>query len=133
MFSYFGIPKQLVCDNGQQFVSKHFKRSVCRMKFCTITPPYHPKSNGLAERFFSFSRKGMEVSQDKLDEVLSRALAAYRNTNYHTTGQRNTLPHNRSAASQILSLVLVPYCCFHIQRYMESQTKVCLEFEGGLD
>ena len=75
----------------------------------------------------------MEDSPAKLDEVLSRALAAYRNTNYHTTGQRNTLPHNRSAASQILSLVVVPYCCFHIQRYMESQTKVCLEFEGGLD
>ena len=55
-----GLPQQmsscfLVSDKGPQFVLKYFKRfSLQNGILLTLTTTYHPKSNGLAERFFSF-------------------------------------------------------------------------------
>ena len=78
-------------DNGPQFASKEFKR-FCQQQgiLQTLTPPYHPRSNGQAERFVqSFKqavRKGLEEPQAKLDEVVQSFLAVYRNTAHSTTG-----------------------------------------------
>ena len=91
MFSRFSIPKQIVTDNGLQFASKEFKR-FCQQQgiLRTLTPPYHPRSNGQAKRFVqSFKqavRKGLEEPQAKLDEVVQSFLAVYRNTDHSTTG-----------------------------------------------
>ena len=52
LFSRYGIPDQIVTDNGPQFTAEEFN------KFClgngikhTLTAPYHPSTNGEAERF----------------------------------------------------------------------------------
>ncbi|KER18839.1 hypothetical protein T265_12134 [Opisthorchis viverrini] len=51
VFQNFGNPELIVTDNGTQFISTHF-RQFCKengieQKF---SPPYHPQSNGQAER-----------------------------------------------------------------------------------
>lgn len=51
IFSYFGIFKCLVTDNGPQFVSQEFSNFLESKGIKHIkTPTYHPSSNGAAER-----------------------------------------------------------------------------------
>ena len=51
MFSSYGLPDEVVYDNGPQFVSHDFTnfKKMNGIKH-TITPPYHPAPNGAAER-----------------------------------------------------------------------------------
>ena len=57
-FSSLGIPQRLVTDNGPQFVAGEFQAF---MKANGIkhqrTPPYHPSSNGQAERLVQEFKK----------------------------------------------------------------------------
>lgn len=87
VFQIFGLPKEIVTDNGPPFSSYEFK------KFCdeniitkTHTPPYHPASNGLVERAVqttkSVLRKFMLDNPDnfQLDRSISKFLMNYRNS-----------------------------------------------------
>ena len=50
-FSNHGLPELLVSDNGTCFTSTEFKDFLKKMIFPHVTSaPYHPASNGLAER-----------------------------------------------------------------------------------
>ena len=52
IFAAYGLPEQIVSDNGPQFVSKEFKEftTVNGIKLILSTP-YHSAMNGLVERF----------------------------------------------------------------------------------
>ena len=88
----FGIPKQIVTDNGPQFVAKEFK-DFCNQQgiFHSLTPPYHPKSNGQAERFSQLCKravqKGLETTGANLQDVVTDFLMVYRSTEHDTTGE----------------------------------------------
>ena len=67
LFSWFceesGFPTTLVSDNGPQFTSHEFARKMSKWKIKHIlTPPYHPASNGIAER-------GVGIVKDKLKKM----------------------------------------------------------------
>ena len=51
LFARYGIPKEVVSDNGLQPASEEFSQFLKQngVKF-TQVPPYHPASNGAAER-----------------------------------------------------------------------------------
>ena len=52
LFASYGLPEQLVSDNGPQFVSDEFQVFLKSNQVKHIrSAPYHPSSNGLAERF----------------------------------------------------------------------------------
>ena len=88
IFSQFGIPEVIVSDNGPQFTAEEFK-CFCRRNGIHHTPvaPYHPSSNGLAERAVQVVKQGLKkLSTGTMQDRLSRFLFQYRLTPHSTTG-----------------------------------------------
>ena len=46
LFASYGIPQQLVSDNGPQFTSQEFEFLRTNGVRYILTSPYHPSSNG---------------------------------------------------------------------------------------
>ena len=88
LFAQFGIPQVIVSDNGSSFVSEEFKLFLKRNGIKQLTSsPYHPASNGLAERAVKTFKSGLKKMKDgSVSDKLSRFLFAYRNTPQTTTG-----------------------------------------------
>ena len=88
LFSRYGIPETLVSDNGTGFTSGEFENflatnGVKRLK----SAPYHPATNGLAERAVQIVKRGLKkVTAGSVEERLARVLFAYRITPQSTTG-----------------------------------------------
>ena len=89
LFATFGIPEQIVSDNGTQFVSEEFQAFVRSNGIHHITSaPYHPATNGLAERAvqtFKQALRSMHQSSKPVKEKLAKFLIADRNTPHSTT------------------------------------------------
>ena len=88
MFATHGLPETLVSDNGSVFVRVEFQEFLRRNGIKHIrTAPYHPASNGQAERAVQTFKNGMKKStKDTLETRVSRFLFQYRNTPNTTTG-----------------------------------------------
>ncbi len=82
----------IVSDNGPQFVSREFDH------FCKVNgiehvrvAPYHPRSNGEAERYVQIFKNALRnsagKSQTAVDSDLSKFLYKYRSTPHTSTGQ----------------------------------------------
>ena len=65
MLARFGLPKLLVPDNGTCFTSSDFSEFTSRngIKHLRIAP-YHPSSNGQAERTVQIFKLGMKKQSD---------------------------------------------------------------------
>ncbi|CAH8629503.1 unnamed protein product [Schistosoma haematobium] len=83
LFSRFGVPDVLVTDNGTQFISSIFSDFCKRFGVKHVrSPPYHPQSNGQAERFVdTFKRALLKAKgEGKIEEILDDFLLVYRTT-----------------------------------------------------
>ncbi|XP_033724581.1 uncharacterized protein K02A2.6-like [Pecten maximus] len=91
IFARNGIPTEIVSDNGPQFVSESFKNFVKANGIKHITSaPYHPSTNGLAERFVQTFKAAMKASRrdnGTLTKKLANFLLAYRNSAHATTNE----------------------------------------------
>ena len=89
--SQFGEMKELLSDNGTEFMSVLFQK-LCRcMNISHLrTTFYRPQCNANSERFHrtlnSILAKIMDDHQKTWDEFVSYAMAAYRNTVHKSTG-----------------------------------------------
>ena len=86
----FGTPRELLTDNGSQFVGKLYVE-VCRLLGIKKlkTTPYHPSANGIIERMHRSLKTMIShfVSDhySNWDEVLPYCLMAYRNLPHEAT------------------------------------------------
>ena len=88
LFAQFGIPESIVTDNGTCFVSEEFQSFLKRNGIRhTTSAPYHPSSNGLAERAVQIVKKGLrKVTSGSMSKRLAKVLFSYRITPQGTTG-----------------------------------------------
>ncbi|XP_053698915.1 uncharacterized protein K02A2.6-like [Sabethes cyaneus] len=94
LFARLGMPEILVSDNGTQFTSAQFA------DFCMSngiehvrTAPFHPQSNGQAERFvdtFKRTVKKIQEGRGDIEEALDIFLLTYRST------PNRSLPESKS-------------------------------------
>ena len=86
-----GLSCTMVSDNGPQWVAEEFQQ-YCRgnaIRHITSTP-WHPRTNGLAERAVQTFKLRMEASKDDVPDLtlrLQRFLFSYRNTPHKSMGR----------------------------------------------
>ena len=90
IFTTFGLPEQLVSDNGPQFVSAEFSQFLKGNSIKHIkSAPYHPSTNGIAERFVQSFKRAMLTNETlPLDQRLANFLLQYRTTVHTTTNAK---------------------------------------------
>ena len=91
-FAYIGLPNIIVSDNGPPFNSNSFTQ-FCHVNGINVlkSPPYHPQSNGLAERHVQTVKQAikkmlMQNSTLTIEQQIVNFLFSYRNTPSSTTG-----------------------------------------------
>lgn len=91
VISRFGIPNSVHSDQGKQFESRLFSE-MCKLLQITKTrtTPYHPKSDGMIERFnktlVAMLSAFVNQNHTDWDEHLQYVMMAYRSTEHETTG-----------------------------------------------
>ncbi len=97
LFAAYGLPEEVVSDNGPQFTADEFKQFLRRNGIKqSLTPPYHPASNGAAERSVQIVKSAFKkhsVARSKgqntlsVKHMLAGFLLTYRTTPHVVTGQ----------------------------------------------
>lgn len=87
-FARYGMPEMIVTDNGSCFKSKEFEQFLLSNGIKHVTSaPYHPASNGLAERAVQILKQGLKkVTVGTLSSRVATVLFSYRMTPQTTTG-----------------------------------------------
>ena len=88
IFATHGLPKTVVSDNGTNFSSGEFELFMSQngIKHIKVSP-YHPASNGQAERAVRVFKEGIaKMEGGSLKTKLARFLLKYRITPHSTTG-----------------------------------------------
>ena len=85
-----GLPRQLVSDNGPQFIGEDFARLMVENSVKHIrSAPYHQASNGAAERLVQTVKQALcagHKSGIPFEQSLASFLLCYRSTPHVTTG-----------------------------------------------
>ncbi|XP_061708233.1 uncharacterized protein K02A2.6-like [Cydia pomonella] len=89
-FSRFGLPREVVSDNGPPFTSQEYKSFMTHNRVkVTFAAAYHPASNGAAEGAVKLCKRAIKKAMrdgGDIDAALQAYLLAYRNVEHSTTG-----------------------------------------------
>jgi transposase InsO family protein len=87
-----GIPEEVLTDNGTHFTAECFEEVLRRLGVKHLrTAPYHPQSNGMAERMVQTVKKLVQAEliergSTLWDESLSKIVLTYNSTRHPATG-----------------------------------------------
>lgn len=92
VFAAYGVPITVVSDNGTQFTSVEFKEFLQQVgvKYHKRTAPYHPSTNGQAERNVQTVKDHLKIiatTPGTLQRNLNEFLRQHRKAPHSTTGQ----------------------------------------------
>jgi hypothetical protein len=98
LFARYGSPEIIVTDNGANFTATDFEAFCASFGVTHLrSPPYHPQSNGQAERFVDTIKRGLQKFKgEEAEKALQEILYTYR----YTPG--NSVPENKSPAELFL-------------------------------
>jgi len=101
IFARFGFPETIVSDNGTQFISEKFQ-SYCLTNGIQHLrcPPFHPSSNGQAERFVDTFKRGLIKLQAGGNSSSTDFLPIFLQC-YRSTPNPNT-PNKLSPAEELM-------------------------------
>ena len=91
MFARVGIPREILSDQGSQFISS-VMREVCRLLSVKqmVTTLYHPMCNGLVEKFNGALKNMLRTmcakKQKDWDRYINPLLIAYREVRQESLG-----------------------------------------------
>lgn len=107
LFARYGLPQVVVSDNGPQFISKEFKDFLKQNSVKhTLCPPYHPASNGLAEKHVqTFKHMFRKQEGNDVQFKVANVLFRYRNIPHTTTGKTPAELFLKRSPTTRLSLV----------------------------
>ena len=91
IFATHGLPEAFVTDNGPQFTSAEFKTFVEKNGIRHLrSAPYHPATNGLAERSCTIVQKkhGEKCRRLNQHQSLKVSVSLSKNTSHHLTPPR---------------------------------------------
>ncbi|XP_058839544.1 uncharacterized protein K02A2.6-like [Topomyia yanbarensis] len=105
-FATYGIPSVMVSDHGVQFTSEEFQKFL-KMNgvYHKMGAPYHPSTNGQAERFvqtFKAKLKSLQCDRSTMHTELCNILLVYRKTIHPATGKSPSMMlYNRQIRSRL--------------------------------
>ncbi|XP_049886623.1 uncharacterized protein K02A2.6-like [Pectinophora gossypiella] len=133
-FARFGLPKEVVSDNGPPFSSKEYVdfMNTNGIKL-TYSPIYHPSSNGAAEGAVKLCKrvlkKAMRERMD-IDMALQAYLMAYRNVEHATTGVSPAVLLQRRTLRSRLDLLRGER---QVENRVQQAQRKQIEYSGGTD
>ena len=108
-FSHFGYPHSIVSDNAQTFASDEFQQFCNDRDIVHLTgAPYHPATNGAAERLIQTFKKALRKSDKPPKEALLDFLFQFRRTPTSSGFSPSELLNRRQLRAKIETLVPSP-------------------------
>lgn len=127
-FSHFGYPHAVVTDNGPSFTSGEFKAWCAERGIVHLTgAPYHPATNGAAERLIQTFKQSMKKSQLPVKKALSEFLMHYRRTPTSSGLSPSELLNGRQLRTKLDTLMLSPAHVAQSKQAKEATISQCRE------
>ena len=105
-FAHFGYPHTLVTDNATTFMSQEFQAWCKQRGIVHLTgEPYHPATNGAAERLIQSFKQALRKSSLPPKEALQEFLMQYRRISFASGLSPSELLNGRRIRTKIDTLV----------------------------
>lgn len=127
IFSVFGFPKEIVSDNGPPFGSYDLRKFLDERSIkLTHTPPYHPQSNGSAERAVQTTKDVLRkfVNDHKTNFQIDKAV-----TEFLFNNRNMPCTENKIIPSQTI-MNFTPRCELSLLNKKETIAKVTFSLKG---